>query len=216
MTQHSEIRVEEIKNLVYNLFKNDFNNLRKINIIISGKTGVGKSTLTNSTYRDNLAKTGAGFPVTQNIKAITKDDIPLCIYDTPGFELDNEKNKRIKNEILNIINEGINKDINKMIHCIWYCINVNESRIDEYEIEWIKKLSEAVKMVEIPIIVILTQAFDKKETRKLEKIIKKNIPNTVKIIPILAKDKIFNDEYIIKSYGLPELVNLMLDLIPKD
>ncbi len=38
----------------------------KVNIVIAGKTGVGKSTLVNAVFQGNLAETGDGRPVTQD------------------------------------------------------------------------------------------------------------------------------------------------------
>lgn len=62
-------------------------NLNTLNIIVAGKTGVGKSTLINAVFRDKLAETGMGKPVTDHMRKISKKGIPLAIYDTKGFEL---------------------------------------------------------------------------------------------------------------------------------
>ena len=64
-------------------------NLKTLNIIVAGKTGVGKSTLINAVFRENLAETGMGRPVTTHMRKICKKDFPLNIYDTRGFELGN-------------------------------------------------------------------------------------------------------------------------------
>lgn len=62
-------------------------NLNTLNIVVAGKTGVGKSTLINSVFRDKLAITGMGKPVTDHMRRISKNGMPLTIYDTRGFEL---------------------------------------------------------------------------------------------------------------------------------
>lgn len=62
-------------------------NLNTLNIIVAGKTGVGKSTLINSVFKDKLAETGIGKPVTDHMRKISKKEFPLAIYDTRGFEL---------------------------------------------------------------------------------------------------------------------------------
>jgi predicted GTPase len=57
------------------------------NIIVVGKTGVGKSSLINGVFRGNFAKTGVGKPVTENIKVIKKMAC-LCRSLTPkGLKL---------------------------------------------------------------------------------------------------------------------------------
>ena len=50
----------------------EIENMPPINILVVGKTGVGKSTLINHLFRDNLAETGVGKPVTQHLRKITK------------------------------------------------------------------------------------------------------------------------------------------------
>ncbi len=58
------------------------------NILVIGKSGVGKSTLVNAVFRDELARTGVGSPVTRHIRQYSKPGCPITIYDTPGMELD--------------------------------------------------------------------------------------------------------------------------------
>ena len=71
-------------------------NLKHLNIIVAGKTGVGKSTLINSIFRENLADTGIGMPVTGHMKQYSKKNFPLSIYDTRGFELGKDAQKEVK------------------------------------------------------------------------------------------------------------------------
>ncbi len=53
--------IQEIKNAMDEALKRR----GMANILIAGKTGVGKSTLINSIFQGNLAETGQGKPVTQ-------------------------------------------------------------------------------------------------------------------------------------------------------
>lgn len=48
--------------------KDEYKNLKTLNIMVMGKTGVGKSTLINSVFNEPIAKTGIGRPVTTGIK----------------------------------------------------------------------------------------------------------------------------------------------------
>lgn len=54
-------------------------NLNTLNIIVAGKTGVGKSTLINSVFRDKLAETGMGKPVTNHMRKLSKKGIPVSL-----------------------------------------------------------------------------------------------------------------------------------------
>jgi GTP-binding protein EngB required for normal cell division len=79
--------------------------LPKANIVITGKTGVGKSTLINAIFGEELSKEGTGRPVTQKISMYTNSDIPVAIYDTVGLELDKDRQNSAIAEIKNLIRE---------------------------------------------------------------------------------------------------------------
>ena len=53
-------------------------NLTTLNIIVAGKTGVGQSTLINAVFKENLAETGMGKPVTDHMQKLTKKGIDLA------------------------------------------------------------------------------------------------------------------------------------------
>lgn len=195
-----------------------FKNLKTLNIIVVGKSGVGKSTLINSLFRGNFAETGLGRPVTAEIRKIVKKDYPLAVYDTPGFELSSGQQNKVKEEILDIISKGYaSKDLNDAIHCIWYCINVGGNRtFDESERKWLKEFTEANKKTQVPIIVVLTQAVPKKKAVEMKTLVEKENLDVVKVVPLLAQDMDFDDEYIAKSYGLDRLIDVMTEVLPSE
>ena len=55
-----EINTDEIAQKCIDAINEKLRNLKKLNIIIVGKSGVGKSTLINSLFRGNFAETGLG------------------------------------------------------------------------------------------------------------------------------------------------------------
>ena len=191
-------------------------NLKTLNIIAIGKSGVGKSTLINSLFRGNFAETGLGRPVTSEIRKKVKKDYPLAIYDTPGFELSSGQQNKVKDEILDIIQKGFaSKDINNAIHCIWYCVNVGGNRtFDESEIKWLKEFTAENKVTHVPIIVVLTQAIPKKKAAEMKKLVEAENLDIVKVVPLLAQDMDFDDEYIARSYGLDTLIDVMAEVLP--
>lgn len=77
-------------------FQSDLENMAKVNILVVGKTGVGKSTLINNIFREELAETGIGRPVTQHLKKISKEGLPINLYDTKGLELEEDVQETIK------------------------------------------------------------------------------------------------------------------------
>ena len=185
-------------------------NLNSLNIIVAGKTGVGKSTLINAVFRDKLAETGMGKPVTDHMRKISKKGIPLAIYDTRGFELGKEVQQQVKQEVMETISNGLaTKDINKAIHCIWYCINTASNRVEPEEIEWLKELSKENQITQVPIIVVLTQSFSKKNADAMRKMILNENLDVVQVVPVLAEDYEIDEEYVAKSYGLDVLIHVM-------
>ena len=203
------IEIDKIAEQAIKVFQEKFNNLNTLNIIVAGKTGAGKSTLINSVFREKIAETGLGKPVTDHMCKITKKDMPLVVYDTRGFELGKEVQSEVKKEIINTINEGIRtKDINNMIHCMWYCINTASNRVEPEELEWLKELRKESQTTQVPIIVVLTQSFSKKNADEIRRIIL-NENLDVQVIKVLAEDYEIEDLGIAKSYGLDVLIKVM-------
>jgi GTPase SAR1 family protein len=91
------------------------------NVLIAGRTRVGKSTLINSIFQGNFATTGQGRPVTQNTREITKDGIPLSIFDTRGLEMA-DFSSAMKSLRSFIAERHGDRDQKKHIHVAWVCI----------------------------------------------------------------------------------------------
>lgn len=212
-----ELNISDIASQCINEINKKIKNLKNLNIIVAGKTGVGKSTLINYIFREQLAETGIGRPVTQHIQMITKKDVPLTIYDTKGLELGRDTQKEIKAEIIGKIKEGLySKDENKCIHCIWYCINTASDRIEEDEILWIREFTEDNKDIQVPLIIVLTKSFSKKKAKEFRDYIDSlNLP-VCAIVPVLALDYEIDEDYVAKAYGGEELIEIMGELLGEE
>ena len=209
--------INKIAQDAINAIAEKIKNLTTLNIIIAGKTGVGKSTLINAVFKEKLCETGIGKPVTDHMRKITKKGIPLAIYDTRGFELGKSVQDDVRKEVVDVINKSIaTQDINKMIHCIWYCISTTSNRIEPEEINWIRELSKENQITQVPIIVILTQSISKKNAEEMKKILKEENLDVVQIIYLLAEDFPIPDVGIVKSFGLDSLIKIMGEALPEE
>ena len=192
------------KSLLYNQ-NNNLNDIKHLNIILIGPTGVGKSTLINSILEltdEKAAKTQSGKPCTTEPKSYESDDISLRLIDTRGIEKDNYG----VNEVVNFTQEYIKKCIEKgdpdgFIHCIWYC--TNGTRLENIEMDCLKKLSEFYNNSNLPIIVVYTRAIEENQYKELEEIVKKE-GKDFGYIPIIAKS-ISTKKGLLKPMNLEEL-----------
>ena len=62
-----------LADVVKNALRDALKERGHVNILIAGRSGVGKSTLINAIFQGNLATTGQGRPVTQNTREIKKE-----------------------------------------------------------------------------------------------------------------------------------------------
>ncbi len=195
---------------LFDLIEEEEQKMHTANLMVVGKTGVGKSTLVNSVFRENLADTGIGTPVTQHLQRVTKPGIPLVIYDTKGIELDPGVQAAVKQEILGEIDRLIRlNQKDDLIHMIWFCINSLSRRVEDFEIEWIRSFAE-----KIPVIVVLTQSIGR-DYKELENYIKElNLP-VKNVRSVLARDLEIDENYSLPAFGLKELVDTTFDCLPE-
>ncbi|MEG5460796.1 YcjF family protein [Enterobacter kobei] len=187
------------------------------NIIVIGKTGVGKSSLINSVFRGEFAKTGVGKPVTENIKVIKKAGVPLQIIDTQGLEVaDYEKTKL---SIESYINEHNNSEQSEnYVHLAWLCINDTGKRYENAELDIAKYLISKG----VPIIVVLTKTNSFKNNEFADEVKKafKSYSHAVcltRAVPEVIYDEDETDEVLgtRKVRGIDELIQVSYEVIPE-
>lgn len=112
------------------------------NVLLLGKTGVGKSSLLNYLFGADDAKTGVGRPVTKEgihrRSTFPFHDMEITLYDSWGLEPD--KGARWREIIEDEVRKHDTRDVQDWFHTIIYCIDAQRSRIDDFEIDIIKSL----------------------------------------------------------------------------
>ena len=146
--------------------KNRIHKPKVRNILVLGKTGVGKTSLLNYLYGFDLP-VGAGLPKTgkglhENV--ITRNGTAYHIFDTWGIEADSLPEWR-KDVLALVRKRNTSPHISDWFHAVYYCFSANTARIEAAEIDEIlvPLLQSGCK-----VIVALTNAED--GFRKQEKI----------------------------------------------
>jgi uncharacterized protein (DUF697 family)/predicted GTPase len=178
----------------------------RVNIVIAGKTGVGKSTLVNAVFQGNLAETGDGRPVTQATREIRKEGIPLSIFDTRGLEISEYKNTVQDLEKL-IQDRQRSEDSNQHIHIGWVCIMEESRRVEDAEIELTQMLNK-----HIPVVAVITKSIADNGFRQR---VQELLPLARNVVRVHAKETVLDDGYRIPPMGLENLVELTMTLVPE-
>jgi hypothetical protein len=117
--------------------------LEKMNFIAIGTSGVGKSTLINEIFGEQIAKEGMGTRTTLESRKYESKLVPfISVLDTMGTEIGSgHRLIDVLKETLEHITQKLNSnDPNEHIHCIMYCTTSNRFFPDELEV--ILKLRE--------------------------------------------------------------------------
>eukprot|EP01006_Ploeotia_vitrea_P051284 TRINITY_DN67544_c4_g1_i1.p1 TRINITY_DN67544_c4_g1~~TRINITY_DN67544_c4_g1_i1.p1 ORF type:complete len:488 (-),score=37.23 TRINITY_DN67544_c4_g1_i1:56-1366(-) len=120
--------------------------LGKLNILLAGRSGVGKSSICNAVFGANNALTGVGAPVSQTTKAYRHPSNPsITVYDTKGIEINT------KGEWEDEMNKLVKSKENK-IHIVWYV--VAGERFEQFEIECCNRVFGPI----VPLVILLNKA----------------------------------------------------------
>ena len=178
----------------------------RVNILIAGKVGVGKSTLINAVFQGDLATTGQGRPITPHTKEYKKEGIPVSIFDSRGLEL--EKFQETLSELTNFVDErGRREDPNEHIHCAWICLTEDGRRVEDAEVNLCKTLSSRM-----PMVVVITKA---RSDQGFRSIVQTLLPEATNVVSVRAIRQVDDDGHAKEPMGLKELVDLTMEIVPE-
>jgi uncharacterized protein (DUF697 family)/GTP-binding protein EngB required for normal cell division len=124
----------------------------RFNLAIFGKTGVGKSTLINAIFDEEVAETGIGAPVTKGSKIYVDQYGHLGLVDTQGLEVGRD-DREILSELDKATKEMRKLPLSEQIHVAWFCVRGMDRRFEDAEAEFIRRLDK----LGLPVIMVLTQ-----------------------------------------------------------
>jgi GTPase SAR1 family protein len=178
----------------------------RVNVLIAGRTGVGKSTLVNALFQGSLATTGQGRPVTPHAREIFKEDVPLSVFDTRGLEMaDFPEALRALQSF--VAERQADRDGNKHVHVAWVCIAEDLRRVEEAE----TRLAEALSR-HMPVVAVVTKA---RSDQGFRAVVQELLPAARNVVRVRAIAEFLDDGHEIAPMGLRDLVGLTMELVPE-
>lgn len=114
----------------------------RLNVMLAGRVGVGKSTLVNAIFGAPIAPTGVGSSITQSIQRYVQQNLPISVYDTPGIELGMDAELISKNYLAEIRRQ-LNDDDTRVHFCL-YCVRTRDERFEKIESDIVRALAKDV------------------------------------------------------------------------
>jgi len=179
----------------------------RVNVVIAGRSGVGKSTLINEVFQGRLATTGQGRPVTTEIREYTKEGVPLTIFDTRGLELDRYAETLEQLEEL-VVSRGRETDPMNHAHVAWLCISEESRRIEEGE----SRVADMFSRHGVPVIAVITKA---RSDNGFRAEVQRLLPAARNVVRVRALGDRDDEGHVIKPKGLDDLVMATSEVVPE-
>lgn len=188
--------------------------LGRFNLALFGKTGVGKSTLVNAIFGEEVARTGIGEPVTKGSHLYLDKIGHLGLVDTQGLEI-GVHDREILRDLDKVIKDSRKLPLSEQIHVAWYCVRGMDRRFEESEAEFVRRLDE----LDLPVILVFTQVprrngqFHPDTIALAEQVMAKNLPiESGRPFMTFAKADEFAGQ---EAYGLQEVLDATFRCAPE-
>ena len=144
------LKEDDVKKLIDKLQYFDYDkvlnkirkNVKKPSVLVTGGTGVGKSSLINHLFGMDVAKTGSGKPMTDRITRYEPETCDVVLYDTLGYEVGEDKQQKFYKDVIGFVKEANGKsDVQKHVHLAWYCISAANKRVTPTDLDAIAALA---------------------------------------------------------------------------
>ena len=180
--------------------------LGRCNVLIAGRTGVGKSTLINSMFHGRMATTGDGRPVTKAARFISKEGVSLGIWDTRGLELADFQ--ETLDELMQLVKgRADDRDPERHIHVAWLCIHEDGRRVQDAERNLCRTLDG-----HMPVLAVITKA---RSDQGFRANVQRMLPEARNVVRVRAIPEAFDDGHVLSTMGLDDLVEATASLLPE-
>jgi uncharacterized protein (DUF697 family) len=176
------------------------------NVLIAGRTGVGKSTLINSVFQGQFAATGHGRPVTEGTREISKPGIPLTIFDTRGLEMAQFEQTLTQLRTFVAMCRH-DHDPRKHIHVAWVCVAEDLRRVEEAETKLVDMLADFM-----PVLAVVTKS---RADQGFRAEVQRLLPRAANVVRVRAIHEELDDGHKLAPMGLIDLVQATVDLVPE-
>ena len=176
---------------------------------------MGKSTLINAIFGEEVARTGIGEPVTKGSHLYLDKIGHLGIVDTQGLEIGKD-DRRSSRDLEKVIKQTRKLPLSEQIHVAWYCVRGMDRRFEDTEADFVRRLDE----LGLPVILVLTQVprrdghFHPDAVMLAEQIIARQLPiagratlHDVRQAPTTSPAS--------QSYGLQEVLDATFRVAPE-
>ena len=178
----------------------------RVNIVIAGRSGVGKSTLVNAVFQGNLAETGQGRPVTQSAREYTKEGLPVALLDTRGLEMERfqETVRELEREVQSRARDA---DARNHLHLAWVCVSEDSRRVEPGETAVAEMLARYM-----PVVGVITKA---RADGGFRDEVQRLLPQARNVVRVRALREQDDEGHVLEARGLVELVDLTMQLVPE-